>query len=191
MTFLDHIMKLPAVGGIYEIKNIRTGDRYIGRAVNLRQRVFGHYRALEKRTHPNYLMQKEYRMHGRDSFKVRVLELCAHADERSAREQFYVDARSPEYNLATTTGGSDAIKRDEEKSNRRYANAQRREDEKQRRARQEAAVKFARRVASTLMHRRLQAVDLDESQRSRLRKRVAWHEQRNAPAKRRSAKKNV
>ena len=121
MTFLDYIMRLPLSGGIYEIKNLRGGGRYIGQSQCIRIRAFEHYRKLELKIHLNYLMQKEYRVHGRDAFKVRVIELCA-TEELTARERFHIDKRKPEYNIEARRCALSGTKLLEEATNRRQAN---------------------------------------------------------------------
>jgi group I intron endonuclease len=74
---LDRIGQLPASAGIYAIVNRTNGHRYVGQAVNIRERIATHVRDLDagkERTNADRLLQEAWLQFGRDAFFVRILE---------------------------------------------------------------------------------------------------------------------
>jgi group I intron endonuclease len=74
---LDRIKELPESAGIYAIVNRTNGRRYVGQAINIRQRIATHVRDLDagkEQTNNAMLLQRAWSEFGRDSFAVSVLE---------------------------------------------------------------------------------------------------------------------
>lgn len=88
-----------AQGGVYVIKNIANGHRYIGSAVCLTQRWNGHRHLLRKGAHHNPHLQSAWNLYGEDSFRFELLEPCE-PEECIIAEQSWLDAFPPEYNMA-------------------------------------------------------------------------------------------
>ena len=68
---------MPERSGIYEIVNLKTNNRYVGQALNLRQRLRDHVRDLDANnefTNQEGLLQHAWICSGRDAFIFRVLE---------------------------------------------------------------------------------------------------------------------
>lgn len=86
-------------GGIYQITNNITGDRYIGQASDLCRRKANHFWALRNGRHFNRKLQNSFDKHGECAFLWTILERCP-TKELNAREQWYLDTFSPEYNVA-------------------------------------------------------------------------------------------
>lgn len=80
----------PSMTGIYRIDNTRTGRKYIGSAVNIRNRWAYHMYRLAKGTHPNPSMQNAWNKYGEGIFACRVIE---ETDVKSLlkREQAWLD----------------------------------------------------------------------------------------------------
>lgn len=98
MTSLTH-----NVSGIYQIRNTINGHCYIGSAVNIRERWYGHTSKLNRNKHPNPHLQSAWNKYGADAFKFTILEACF-VFALIFREQHYINLLSPVYNIATTAG---------------------------------------------------------------------------------------
>lgn len=61
--------------GIYQIKNIVTGAKYIGESVDLRKRKTEHFRDLEKHCHHCKALQKAWNKTPSICFKFRIKEI--------------------------------------------------------------------------------------------------------------------
>lgn len=61
--------------GIYQIKNIVTGAKYIGESVDLRKRKTEHFRDLEKHSHHCKALQKAWNKTPSICFKFRIKEM--------------------------------------------------------------------------------------------------------------------
>lgn len=88
--------------GIYKITNTRTGKAYIGQSVNMGNRWNQHQNELNRGTHHNEGLQRDWNRG--DKFNFRVLEETPYLDER---EKFYInyfDTFNNGYN--GTRGGS-------------------------------------------------------------------------------------
>jgi hypothetical protein len=73
----DQVDDMPEVSCIYEIRNLKDGRRYVGQAVNFRQRSREHVRLLDagmEFTNREGLLQKAWITYGRDVFVFRILE---------------------------------------------------------------------------------------------------------------------
>lgn len=89
--------------GIYKIKCIINNKFYVGSAVNFEQRWHNHRKMLNKGLHHNILLQRAWDKYGEDSFHFEIIETC----QKSLlidREQHYLDALNPNYNICPTAG---------------------------------------------------------------------------------------
>jgi vacuolar-type H+-ATPase subunit I/STV1 len=100
---VDRWRELPAGSGIYAIVNASNGDRYVGHARNIRQRIATHVRDLDlgrERTNADMLLQNAWHKFGRSAFVIQVLELVddneretvatVRAHNLALAEQFYI-----------------------------------------------------------------------------------------------------
>lgn len=97
------------VTGIYQIRNIIGGKIYIGSAINLEGRKRGHFSKLINGKHHSCYLQNAYNKYGENSFVFEILEYCE-KECLIEREQFYIDALCPEYNIAPKAGSSLGVK---------------------------------------------------------------------------------
>lgn len=88
--------------GIYIILSITNGKRYIGSAVNLRERKNLHFSELKRRHHNKHL-QNHYNKYGKDDLYFGILEFCS-KENLISREQYYLDFLSPEFNIDPIAG---------------------------------------------------------------------------------------
>jgi group I intron endonuclease len=86
--------------GIYMIKNIITGEKYIGSSVTLGKRWSSHTRHLERKIHCNPKLQSSYNKYGDEAFVFGVVEFTD-VETLFDREQYYYDFHKPEFNLST------------------------------------------------------------------------------------------
>lgn len=89
--------------GIYKIVNEKTGQFYIGSAVNLKKRIYNHYIMLKNGNHSNIHLRRSAKKHGHDSFSISIIEECSITNLRKI-EQKYLDesvGTSKCYNIAT------------------------------------------------------------------------------------------
>lgn len=84
--------------GVYKLV-ANNGDVYIGGTKNLKSRQKNHFYTLQKGIHHNPLLQKYANEHGVDSLTFEVIEYCSEQDIVS-REQYYMDALKPAFNIA-------------------------------------------------------------------------------------------
>ncbi len=98
--------------GIYRIRNVVTGDRYIGSAVNLKQRSFNHESYLRRGKHKNAQLQRAYKKYGAESFVFEVLFYCP-AYDLLKQEQVLLDSK-PEYNHCLIAGSRRGTRQSEE-----------------------------------------------------------------------------
>ena len=101
-------------GGIYQIKNVATGDSYIGSSVDLGRRRTHHLWCLRNNKHSNQRLQRAWDKYGALAFVITTLECITNAAELLSREQHWIDALSPAYNLAPVAGNNRGIKRSAE-----------------------------------------------------------------------------
>lgn len=85
------------VTGVYEIRCIHNGRRYIGSAANFSSRWRLHYTQLETGTHHSRHLQRSWNKYGESGFVFRVVEQCDRASIIE-REQHYIDTLKPEFN---------------------------------------------------------------------------------------------
>lgn len=95
--------------GIYEIRNLINGKRYIGSATCFRKRWAGHKSGFKNGNHPNRYLMSSWIKYGPDAFVFGIIEVCA-IDELIRREQYWIDSGKPEYNLSPTAGNNTGVK---------------------------------------------------------------------------------
>jgi group I intron endonuclease len=100
---------LPAVRGIYLIKNIVTGMKYVGSSNNVRARVIGHMRKLINSKHDNRYLQAAWNVDGRDAFRWALIEIVASAADLATTEavhiaEFHAGFGDGGYNLVINPG---------------------------------------------------------------------------------------
>lgn len=88
---------------IYKITNKVNDKFYIGSAFNLNKRLNKHRHHLRNNTHVNLYLQNSWNKYGEDNFIVEVLENCK-KEELLSREQYFIDALSPDYNICKKAG---------------------------------------------------------------------------------------
>jgi group I intron endonuclease len=94
--------------GIYQIRNLVNGKRYVGSAVNIRARWASHRYYLRSGKHHSDHLQSAWNKYGEDSFEFSVVEFCAR-EELLAREQFHIDCGC-DYNKSPTAGSPLGVK---------------------------------------------------------------------------------
>lgn len=95
---------VPQTPGIYQIVCKKNGRVYIGSAVNLDKRWRQHFQQLQEGRHPNCHLQRAWSKYGRESFFFRVVEHVSDSRCLISREQFFIDALSPEFNICRVAG---------------------------------------------------------------------------------------
>lgn len=76
--------------GVYCIKNMVNGKKYIGSSINIEERWASHKRALKNGTHHSPHLQYAWDKYGKENFDFYIIEECSDL-ERVDREQFYID----------------------------------------------------------------------------------------------------
>lgn len=95
----------PKTSGIYRITCTANGKIYIGSSINLRARRWDHFYKLKKGKHKNPILQAAFNKYGESYFEFSVLELCG-IDVLLAREQHYIDALLPKFNVCKVAGNT-------------------------------------------------------------------------------------
>lgn len=110
--------------GIYEIRNIINGKRYVGSAVNFGNRWRVHAQSLIRGDHHSPALQRAWRMYGPGAFHFNKLLACS-KDNLLMYEQIMLDAMKPEYNIAKVAGSQLGLKRNAETKAKNSAAAKR------------------------------------------------------------------
>ena len=87
------------LSGVYEIKNILNGHRYIGSSININGRLQDHKKVLRKCQHGNFHLQSAFNKYGKENFVFNPLLYCD-CEMTLAYEQRCLDGLKPEYNIA-------------------------------------------------------------------------------------------
>lgn len=121
MTFTERHLDT----GIYEIRNVVDGKRYIGSAVSIAGRWRVHRHALRKGNirYTNRRLLNSWNKHGEQSFEFRVLIYCS-AENLLQYEQAAIDSLRPEYNIRRDAASNFGIKLSPE-TRRRISEVQR------------------------------------------------------------------
>ena len=97
-----------AESGIYEIVNLVNGKRYVGSALNFKQRWHSHLSLLRKGDHHSAHLQSAWKKYGESSFAFRKIERCGR-DCLLEREQHHID-QGCDYNKAKRAGSPLGVK---------------------------------------------------------------------------------
>lgn len=75
-------------GGIYQIRNLRNGKKYIGSTGRFKKRAYEHVSSLKKNKHGNKHLQASWNNHGEDVFLFEVIEVVeGNKLQRTTREE--------------------------------------------------------------------------------------------------------
>ena len=85
------------LAGVYEIRNVATGDFYIGSSCNLKSRLAEHRWKLSNNRHVNAHLQNAWNKYGEENFEFLPIEFCEN-EVLTEREQYYIDTIKPRYN---------------------------------------------------------------------------------------------
>jgi len=83
--------------GIYCIRNLINGKRYIGQASVLINRKYYHFSELKRNCHHNKYLQRSYNKYGVENFIFEILLICE-KEYLTHYEQIFCDILRPEYN---------------------------------------------------------------------------------------------
>lgn len=89
--------------GIYEIRNLVTGQRYVGSSNAIQKRFVTHRSLLRRRKHPNIYLQRAWDKYGYDRFVFRVLAILEPSEQLFIEQRFLMHMRSMKhvyYNIA-------------------------------------------------------------------------------------------
>lgn len=106
--------------GIYEIRNLVNGKRYIGSAVRFCNRWRVHAQSLLRGDHHSIALQRAWNLYGPSAFQFNKLLVCAKPD-LIMYEQICMDAYQPEYNIVPKAGSQLGYKHSEETRKRMSA----------------------------------------------------------------------
>jgi group I intron endonuclease len=92
--------------GIYKIQSIIKPERvYIGSAVNMQGRKYYHLWRLRKNIHENPILQHHYNKYGESDLQFSLLLECP-KEQLITREQDFIDALDPWFNICKTAGNT-------------------------------------------------------------------------------------
>lgn len=92
--------------GVYQIKNIRTSNVYIGSSSNIARRWLQHKSSLNLNKHENQYLQNAWNKYGKNAFEFSVL-VYAVPDQMIKIEQYFLDKYSDiSYNILKSAGTS-------------------------------------------------------------------------------------
>lgn len=101
------------MSGVYEIKHVPTGRRYIGSAVHFGKRKKLHLIQLRAGNHHNRHLQNAWSKYGAEEFSFQLLVQCT-KDMVLFYEQLLMDGLKPEFNLAPVAGSALGVKHTQE-----------------------------------------------------------------------------
>lgn len=99
--------------GIYEIRNIHNGNRYIGSAVRIANRWLDHRRSLGRGNHHAIALQRAWNKYGESAFEFSKLLICS-KENLIMYEQAFFDFYKPAYNSAPIAGSQLGYRHTEE-----------------------------------------------------------------------------
>lgn len=99
--------------GIYEIRNLVNGKRYVGSALNFAHRWGKHLSQLRRGCHHSKHLQSSWDKHGQDAFEFRPLIICARS-HLITYEQIAMDCYRPEFNIRVKADSALGVKRSPE-----------------------------------------------------------------------------
>lgn len=95
--------KPKGISGVYAMRNLVNGKRYVGSSVNLNQRRLCHLNHAKHQRHKNKIIQHEFNMFGAEAFDFQILEECS-PETIITREQWWLNFIKPEYNVQPNAG---------------------------------------------------------------------------------------
>jgi len=84
--------------GVYRITCLTTGDFYVGSSAYVQSRKSEHFQRLRKQAHANVHLQRAFNRYGEETFVFEVLERPP-VEKLIEREQYWIDALAPAYNI--------------------------------------------------------------------------------------------
>ena len=90
---------------VYKIINGINGKCYVGSSKNVRRRWVTHRSMLRNNSHHCLYLQRSVNTYGLGNFVLEILEEVDSVDSLFEREQFWINAISPSYNLGSVGGG--------------------------------------------------------------------------------------
>lgn len=105
--------------GIYAIRNLVNGKRYVGSAVYLTERFHDHRKLLRRGKHHSIKLQHAWNKYGEAGFVFEIIEIIEDKNSLLPREQhwleFYESAQSGRgYNISPTAGSQLGVRRSQE-----------------------------------------------------------------------------
>ena len=82
--------------GVYRIRNLRNGRKYIGSSVNILRRFRNHKRMLEKECHTNGKLQRDWNKYGKKNFRFEIVKLCKRKQLIEAEQSYLPQAKTVE-----------------------------------------------------------------------------------------------
>lgn len=97
--------------GIYVIKNIHNGKKYIGSSKNIENRFKIHKRYLRIGKHPNIHLQRAWDLYGEESFMFEIMEICFDENILKVEQSYFdlIDDWTQYYNISKDASGGDNI----------------------------------------------------------------------------------
>jgi group I intron endonuclease len=90
--------------GVYQITNTVNSRIYIGSAINVKKRIYEHFRRLAAGNHENARLQNAFHKYGRQAFEWNILVMVAEHSALIPAEQTYIDKLKPFYNICQAAG---------------------------------------------------------------------------------------
>lgn len=93
------VTRMGVISGVYEIRNVETGLRYVGSSVDVSNRWSTHRSLLRSNQHHSWKLQEAFNWYGEENFLFSVLTECPATEELLlAAEQRELDFHS-DYNI--------------------------------------------------------------------------------------------
>jgi group I intron endonuclease len=80
-----------AVSGIYAIRNTVNAKRYVGSALNIKERLAPHMRRLARNSHHSQKLQAAWNKYGAECFVAELLEIVVSPESLLTVEQAWID----------------------------------------------------------------------------------------------------
>lgn len=84
--------------GVYAIRHVKSGRRYIGGSTDIVSRYTFHRFGLRRGTHKNKNLQVAWDRYGEAAFVFEIAELCSKA-QLEARETYWIESSQQPYNI--------------------------------------------------------------------------------------------
>lgn len=101
---------IPKEPGVYRIVNQANGNVYVGSTNNLARRWPEHRKKLRAMVSTCTRLQAAWKKYGEPAFRFEVLEVVADAGRLLVREQYWIDALHPQYNVAPVAGSQAGVR---------------------------------------------------------------------------------